>query len=111
MSEASFSDDKQEVINLKVISRTNGEAFRSQCKSILFTSQSGQMQVLANHIPVLANIEANTQITVIDSENQTTTLNIASKGFFTFNHNQCLITLDEYSNATQNNQQNIKKAS
>jgi len=80
-------------INLKIISSKTGEVFREKCHSILFTSQSGEVEVLSGHIPLIANITENTNIVIKTEGGEQIAFLAASFGFFTFNCNECLISL------------------
>ena len=94
-SEVLKSDKTGSFINLKIVSKKNGIVFRGKCQSVLFNTQLGQMQILAGHVPVLANIDQNTKI-LVENENGTLLSFLAlSMGFLVLNTNECLITLPE----------------
>ena len=91
-----MSSGSKGLIRLKIISKFNSDVFRSSCKAILFTSESGEFEVLADHIPMIANIKENSAIRIIDENNEQHFFEVSSsKGYFAFNYNECLITVAE----------------
>ena len=101
-------------INLKIISSKTGEVFREKCRSILFTSQGGEVEVLEGHIPLIANIAENTSVIITCENEEKMAFFTPSNGFFTLNHNDCLITLvscEKRELEQKSNYTKVKKAS
>ena len=89
------------MIKLKVVSKIAGVVYRDVVKSVKFTSQNGELQVLPGHISMLSMVEEGK--IVCELENDAVVNVDCSAGFFVINQNECLITVD-YAKLAGNNQ-------
>ena len=85
-----------EFIKLKIISKHDGNTLRSKCESVLFQTENGLMQILANHIPTIASIVSDSIIEIVEDKANKIVVKVESNGFLTFNQNECLITLADF---------------
>jgi F0F1-type ATP synthase epsilon subunit len=82
-------------IKVKVVSKTLGVIFRSEAKSIRFSSDIGQMEILPGHIPVLSNI-ADGSVVDIQFTAGKISVKSYSAGFVILNEDECIITLSKH---------------
>ncbi len=83
------------LINLKVVTCTNGVLFRGFCSLIHLKSQTGEMEVLPSHVSLLSGIVEGSVMHVVDEFNSKITIELKSSGFLVFNQNECLVTIED----------------
>ncbi len=83
------------LINLKIVTCTNGVLFRGFCRLIHLTSQTGEMEVLPSHVSLLSGIAEGSLMYIVDEFNFKTTIQLKSSGFLVFNQNECLVTIED----------------
>ena len=68
-------------------------AYEAEASSLIVPAQMGYLGVLAHHAPIIAQLRPGT-ITLRDSHDKITGLNIKTKGFLEFSGNIATIMLD-----------------
>lgn len=81
-------------INLKIVAK-DGIKFKGNAEIITVPSISGEITILANHIPILSGLKIGV-IKITDENQKVSTIQIES-GFLRLINNVCIITIEESS--------------
>jgi F-type H+-transporting ATPase subunit epsilon len=78
--------------DLKIIS-CDGIKFNGLVESVTVPTLSGEISILANHIPVLSGLKKGT-IKILSEGKAVESISISS-GFLRFINNQCVVTIEQ----------------
>lgn len=93
-----ISSDKCAEMQVKITSE-DGILYRGNAVSISFNSFNGQMQILPNHMPLIAKLMRG-DVVVRDSSGLVNNIK-CSEGFVRFNQNKCVVMIESSMNIAE----------